>query len=89
MPRGAKGERRQRGEAPRHAELAVLLRVDLHDLVQSLNGVAPCFVELCEAVVAVNDVKRPSQFGQERDCLFPFRSERQARPARQEVACRL
>jgi hypothetical protein len=28
MPRGAKGERRQRGEAPRHAELAVLLRVD-------------------------------------------------------------
>jgi hypothetical protein len=44
MPRGAKGERRQRREAPRHAELAVLLRVDLHDLVQSLNGVAPCLL---------------------------------------------
>src|SRR5258707_352439 len=49
----------------------------------------PCFVELCEAVVAVNDVKRPSQFGQERDCLFPFRSERRARAAMPEVACRL
>jgi hypothetical protein len=53
------------------------------------TGIAPCSVELCEASVAVNDVKRPSQFGQERDCLFPFRSERQARAARQEVACRL
>ena len=30
-------------------------------------GIAPCSVKLCEAVVAVNDVKRPSQFGQERD----------------------
>jgi len=53
------------------------------------TGIAPCSVELCEASVAVNDVKRPSQFGQERDCWSPFRSERQARPARQEVACRL
>lgn len=53
------------------------------------EGIAPCFVELCEAVVAVNDVKRPSQFGQERDCLFPFRSERQARAAMPEVACKL
>ena len=52
-------------------------------------GIAPCSVELCEAVVAVNDVKRPSQFGQERDCLSPFRSERQARTAMQEVACKL
>src|ERR1035441_5205658 len=52
-------------------------------------GIAPCFVELCEAVVAVNDVKRPSQFGQERDCWSPFRSERQARPAMPEVACKL
>jgi hypothetical protein len=43
---------------------------------QAYARIAPCFVELCEAVVAVNDVKRPSQFGQERDCLFPFRSER-------------
>jgi len=43
------------------------------------RGIAACFVELCEAVVAVNDVKWPSQFGQERDCLFPFGSERQAR----------
>src|SRR5258705_13941480 len=53
------------------------------------RGIAPCFVELCEAVVAVNDVKRPSQFGQERDCLFPFRSERQARTAMPEAACKL
>ena len=52
-------------------------------------GIAPYSVELYEAVVAVNDVKRPSQFGQERDCWSPFRSERQARPAGQEVACRL
>ena len=52
-------------------------------------GIAPCSVELCEASVAVNDVKRPSQFGQERDCLFPFRSERQARAAMPEVACKL
>ena len=44
-------------------------------------GIAPVFVEHCEAVVAVNDVKRLSRFGQERGCLFPFRSERQARPA--------
>src|SRR5215475_3154396 len=53
------------------------------------TGIAPCSVELYEAVVAVNDVKRPSQFGQERDCWSPFRSERPARPAGQEVDCRL
>ena len=52
-------------------------------------GIAPCSVELYEAVVAVNDVKQPSQFGQERDCWSPFRSERPARPAGQEVDCRL
>lgn len=52
-------------------------------------GIAPCFVELCEAVVAVNDVKRPSQFGQERDCWSPFRSERQAQAAMPEAACKL
>src|SRR6266487_5193335 len=52
-------------------------------------GIAPCSVELYEAVVAVNDVKRPSQFGQERDCWSPFRSERPARPAPQQIACRL
>ena len=46
--------------------------------------IAPCSVELYEAVVAVND-----QFGQERDCWSPFRSEWPARPAGQEVACRL
>src|SRR5271166_1383582 len=51
--------------------------------------IAPRSVELYEAVVAVNDVKRPSQFGQERDGWSPFRSERPARPAAQEVACRL
>ena len=56
---------------------------------RTTRGVAPCSVELCEASVAVNDVKRPSQSGQERDCWFPFRSERQAQPAGQEVACRL
>ena len=54
-----------------------------------MEGIAPCSVELYEAVVAVNDVKRPSQFGQERDCLFPFRSERQARAAMPEAACKL
>ena len=53
------------------------------------TGIAPCFVELCEAVVAVNDVKRPSQFGQERDCWSPFRSERQAQAAMPEAACKL
>ena len=53
------------------------------------RGIAPCFVELCEAVVAVNDVKRPSQFGQERDCWSPFRSERQAQAAMPEAACKL
>ena len=52
-------------------------------------GIAPVFVELCDADVAVNDVKRLSRFGQERGCLFPFRSERQVRPARREAACRL
>ena len=54
-----------------------------------MEGIAPSSVELCEASVAVNDVKRPSQFGQERDCWSPFRSERQERPAGQEVAYRL
>jgi hypothetical protein len=63
--------------------------IDAQTLSESVAGIAPRFVELCEAVVAVNDVKRPSQFGQERDCLFPFRSERQARAAMPEVACRL
>src|SRR5664280_3339347 len=53
------------------------------------EGIVPCSVELCEAVVAVNDVKRPWQFGQERDCWSPFRSERQARAAMPEVACKL
>lgn len=53
------------------------------------EGIAPVFVELCDADVAVNDVKRLSRFGQERGCLFPFRSERQVRPARREAACRL
>lgn len=53
------------------------------------TGIAPVFVELCDADVAVNDVKRLSRFGQERGCLFPFRSERQVRPARREAACRL
>lgn|SRR5260221_2429222 len=57
--------------------------------IRERSGIAPCSVELYEAVVAVNDVKRPSQFGQERDCWSPFRSERPARPAGQEVACRL
>ena len=39
------------------------------------KGIVPRSVELCEASAAVNDVKRPSRFEQQRDCLFPFRSE--------------
>ena len=35
---------------------------------------------------AVNNVKRPSRFGQEHGYLFALRSEQQARPARREVA---
>jgi hypothetical protein len=34
------------------------------------QGIAPVFVELCEAGVAVNDVKRFSRFGQERGCVL-------------------
>ena len=51
------------------------------------SGIAPCSVELYEAVVAVNDVKRPSQFGQERDCWSPFRSERPARATCRAGSC--
>ena len=74
-------------------QIAALFAFSLH-LQPRINhaarrGIAPGSVELYEAVVAVNDVKRPSQFGQERDWWSPFRSERQARPAGQEVACRL
>jgi hypothetical protein len=43
-------------------------------------------LNFCEASAAVNDVKRPSRFEQQRDCLFPFRSEQQARLVRPEVA---
>jgi hypothetical protein len=50
------------------------------------RGIAPRSVELCEASAAVNDVKRPSRFGQQRGCLFPFRSERQGLLVRPEVA---
>jgi hypothetical protein len=50
------------------------------------SGNVPRSVELCEASAAVNDVKRPSRFEQQRDCLFPFRSEQQARLVRPEVA---
>ena len=50
------------------------------------GGIVPRSVELCEASAAVNDVKRPSRFEQLRVCLFPFRSEQQARPSRPEVA---
>jgi hypothetical protein len=52
----------------------------------NIPGIAPRSVELCEASAAVNDVKRPSRFEQLRDCLFPFRSEQQARLVRPEVA---
>ena len=34
--------------------------------------IVPRSVELCEASAAVNDVKRPSRFEQQGDCLFPF-----------------
>jgi hypothetical protein len=50
------------------------------------GGIAPRSVELCEASAAVNDVKRPSRFVQQRGCLFPFHSEKQARLVRPEVA---
>ena len=50
------------------------------------RGIAPRSVELCEASAAVKDVKRPSRFGQQRGCLFPFRSEQQGRLVRPEVA---
>jgi 6-phosphogluconolactonase len=50
------------------------------------NGIVPRSVELCEASAAVNEVKRPSRFEQQRDCLFPFRSEQRARLVRPEVA---
>jgi len=49
-------------------------------------GIAPRSVELWEAGAAVNDVKRPSRFEQQRGCLFPFRSEQQARLVGPEVA---
>jgi hypothetical protein len=51
-----------------------------------INGIVPRSVELYEASAAVNDFKRPSRFEQQRDCLFPFRSEQQARLVRPEVA---
>jgi hypothetical protein len=54
--------------------------------VADWRGIVPRSVELYEASVAVNDVKRPSRFEQQRDCLFPFRSEQQARLVRPEVA---
>jgi hypothetical protein len=56
------------------------------DYLRFARGNVPLSVELCEASAAVNDVKRPSRFEQQRDCLFPFRSEQQARLARPEVA---
>jgi hypothetical protein len=40
------------------------------------EGIAPCSVELCEARVAVNEVKRPLQFGQERITYRIFRTFR-------------
>ena len=49
-------------------------------------GIAPRSVELWEASAAVNDVKRPSRFEQQRGCLFPFRSEQRARLVGPEVA---
>ena len=50
------------------------------------GGIVPRSVELYEASAAVNDVKRPSRFEQQRGCLFPFRSEQQARLVGPEVA---
>src|ERR1700722_10751502 len=49
-------------------------------------GIVPRSVELYEASAAVNDVKRPLRFEQQRGCLFPFRSEQQARLVGPEVA---
>jgi hypothetical protein len=56
------------------------------DRTAHCRGIVPRSVELFEASAAVNDVKRPSRFEQLRDCLFPFRSEQQARLVRPEVA---
>jgi hypothetical protein len=53
---------------------------------EPLLGIAPRSVELWEASAAVNDVKRPSRFEQQRGCLFPFRSEQRARLVGPEVA---
>ena len=58
----------------------------LKDFTRESNGIVPRSVELCEASAAVKDVKRPSLFGQQRGCLFPFRSEQQGRLVRPEVA---
>ena len=67
---------------------AILWRAARADFARPVSddGIAPRSVELCEASAAVNDVKRPSRFEQQRDCLFPFRSEQQARLVRPEVA---
>jgi hypothetical protein len=70
-------------------ELIVKRRIDCVRRInqeQRVAGIAPRSVELCEASAAVNDVKRPSRFVQQRGCLFPFRSEQQARLVRPEVA---
>jgi len=64
-----------------NAKLAVAFTKDA-----TKKGIAPRSVELCEASAAVKDVKRPSRFGQQRGCSFPFRSEQQARLVRPEVA---
>ena len=69
-----------------HRKLLQAKAIAVENDLRATLGIAPCSVELCEASAAVNDVKRPSPFGQQRGCLFPFRSEQQARLVRPEVA---
>ena len=87
---------RQRSESCQQSEPGVLetsaqyrMRSQPKQALEAYNQsgrIVPRSVELCEASAAVNDVKRPSRFEQQRDCLFPFRSEQQARLVRPEVA---
>jgi hypothetical protein len=77
--------RHSRWDRP-YTDLTYLPMQDVLKYLRANGGIAPRSVELCEASAAVNDVKRPSRFEQLRDCLFPFRSEQQARLVRPEVA---
>jgi hypothetical protein len=77
--------------ALRHVDKIILAHVMVAEKSNEIPaapelGIVPRSVELYEASAAVNDVKRPSRFEQQRGCLFPFRSEQQARLVGPEVA---